>query len=80
MAVSEKYYLQVAAELFERVTGAAVSRRTDSQSMVGVEAGGIHDSAENNSKPRTTTRCEIMQGFTKRGRRDSNPQPPDRQS
>ena len=51
MAVSEKYYLQVPAELFERVTGAAVSRRTDSQSMAGVETEGFHDSADSNSKP-----------------------------
>ena len=55
MAVSEKYYLQVPAELFERVTGAAesaaVSRRTDSQSIAGVETEGFHDLAESNSKP-----------------------------
>ena len=51
MAVSEKYYLRVPAELFERVTGPVVSRRTDSQSMAGVETEGFQDSAEINSKP-----------------------------
>ena len=51
MAVSEKYYLQVPAELFDRATGAAVSCRTDSQSMAGVETEGFQDSVERNSKP-----------------------------
>ena len=41
MAVSEKYYLQVPAKLFDRATGAAVSCRTDSQSMAGVETEGF---------------------------------------
>ena len=51
MAVSEKYYLQVPEELFDRATGAAESRRTDSQSMAGAETEGFPDSAGSNSKP-----------------------------